>query len=41
MQLKKLYTPMRILSFVVLGLMLGAVFYALVMAVLHWTGINV
>ena len=41
MLLKKLYTPMRIASYVVLGLMLIAVLYAFTMTVLHWTGINV
>ncbi len=41
MLLKKLYTPMRIVSYVVLGLMLIAVLYAFAMTVLHWTGINV
>ncbi len=41
MQLKKLYKPVRIASFVVLGLMLVAVLYAFTMTVLHWTGINV
>lgn len=41
MHLKNLYKPMRIVSYVVLALMLAAVFYAFTMAVLHWTGINV
>lgn len=41
MSLKKLYAPMRIVSFVVLGLMLIAVLYAFTMAILHWTGIAV
>ncbi|WP_417614527.1 hypothetical protein [Oceanisphaera sp.] len=41
MQLKNLYKPIRIASFVVLGLMLVAVLYAFTMTVLHWTGINV
>jgi len=41
MPLKKLYPPLRLVSFVVLGLMLGAIFYAFAITVLHWTGINV
>lgn len=41
MQLKSFYKPLRIVSFVVLGLMLVAVLYAFTMTVLHWTGINV
>jgi hypothetical protein len=41
MQLKNLYTPIRIVSFVVLGLMLVAVVYAFTMTGLHWTSINV
>lgn len=41
MQLKDLYKPMRITSFVVLGLMLVAVLYAFIMIVLNWTAINV
>ncbi len=41
MQLKDLFKPMRILSFVVLALMLVSSLYAFTMTVLHWTGINV
>ncbi len=41
MQPNKFYKPIRIASFVVLGLMLVAVLYAFTMTVLHWTGINV
>ena len=41
MQLKDLFRPMRILSFVVLALMLVSSLYAFTMTVLHWTGINV
>lgn len=41
MHQKKLYTPLRILSFIVLLLMATAVIYAGSISVLHWTGINV
>lgn len=41
MQLKDLYKPVRILSFVVLALMLVAALYAFTMTGLHWTGISV
>ena len=41
MQLKSLYKPLRILSYVVLALMLVSAFYAFTMTGLHWTGINV
>ncbi|WP_268898582.1 hypothetical protein [Halopseudomonas xiamenensis] len=41
MQLKSLYKPVRILSFIVLALMLIAALYAFTMTGLHWTGINV
>lgn len=41
MQLKDLYKPVRILSYVVLVLMLVSVLYAFTMAGLHWTGISV
>ena len=41
MQLKTLYRPVRILSFVVLALMLASALYAFIMTGLHWTGISV
>ena len=41
MQLKDLYKPVRILSFVVLALMLVAALFAFTMTGLHWTGITV
>ena len=41
MQLKNLYKPMRVASFVVLALMVVSALYAFTMTVLHWTGINV
>ena len=41
MQLKSLYKPLRIMSFVVLILMLAAALFAFTMTGLHWTGINV
>lgn len=41
MQLKNLYKPVRIVSFVVIGLMVVAVLYAFIMTIIHWTGINV
>lgn len=41
MQLKKLYQPVRIVSYVVLALMLTSSIYAFAITVLHWTGINV
>lgn len=41
MQLKNLYKPIRIVSYVVLALMVASSLYAFTMTVLHWTGINV
>ncbi len=41
MQARKLYGPVKLLSFVVLLLMLGAMLYAFSMTLIHWTGINV
>ena len=41
MRQKKLYAPLRILSFGVLGLMGCAIIYAFSIAVLYWTGIGV
>lgn len=41
MQQRQFYTPVRIFSFVVLGLMVAAVVYAVSIAVFHWNGIGV
>jgi hypothetical protein len=41
MQQKSLYAPLRILSYVVLLLMAGAIVYAFAITLLHWTGIGV
>ncbi|WP_306799353.1 hypothetical protein [Alcanivorax quisquiliarum] len=41
MERKKLYKPIRIVSFIVLALMLASVLFAFTMTGLHWTGINV
>ncbi len=41
MQQKKLYTPLRIFSFVVLALMVAAAVYAASISVLYWDGIGV
>ena len=41
MQQKKLFTPFRIFSFIVLALMATAIIYAASISVLYWTGIGV
>lgn len=41
MRQKKLYTPLRVFSFVVLALMAVAIVYAVSISVLYWTGIGV
>ncbi len=41
MRLKKLYTPFRVISFVVLALIGIAILYAGSISVLYWTGIGV
>ncbi len=41
MRQKKLYTPLRFFSFVVLALMAAAIVYAASISVLYWTGIGV
>lgn len=41
MQQRKLYTPIRIFSFVVLALMVAAVVYAVSISVFYWDGIGV
>lgn len=41
MRQSKLYTPLRVFSFIVLILMAVAIFYAASISVLYWTGIGV
>jgi hypothetical protein len=41
MQQKSLYGPLRILSYIILLLMAGAIIYAFSITILHWTGIGV
>lgn len=41
MQNSGLYTTFRILSFVILLVMIGAVGYALAISISHWSGIAV
>lgn len=41
MEQKKLYAPLKILSYGVLGLMGSAIIYAFSIAVLYWSGIGV
>ncbi|HLV78421.1 MAG TPA: hypothetical protein VKY53_10895 [Marinobacter sp.] len=41
MRLNKLYTPVRVVSFIVLALMASAIIYAFSISVLYWAGIGV
>lgn len=41
MQQKRLFGPLRILSFAVMALMGGAILYAATMAITYWSGIGV
>lgn len=38
---ERLYGPLKMLSYAVLALMLGAIVYAYTMSLLYWSGIGV
>lgn len=41
MQQKKLYTPFKVLSMIVLVAMVGAILYAFSISLMYWNGIGV